>query len=151
MENIKLPSSIRLLFNNPFLEMMHVLYILNTFSKKSGLSIRHILFYYSLTLSDTDLNELEIKLRGSYNSDNIYFDIQKQIKQILMNLYSQDYIDITKDKHDNFNYSVTILGRELIANLESPYYIKLQERIDFIKSHTKYSVETEKLIMGVKK
>lgn len=62
MENSNLPSSLRLLFNNPFLEMMNVLMVIDSFSKRSGLNIRHILFYYSLSLSDSAPSVFEKKL-----------------------------------------------------------------------------------------
>ncbi|MFC3788594.1 hypothetical protein ACFOQM_07295, partial [Paenibacillus sp. GCM10012307] len=94
MQNNNLPVSLRLLFNNPFLEMMNVLFVINSFSKKSGLSIRHILFYYSLSISDSNssLFERKFDLNDSLDNENIYFDIQSQIKKIILDLYSQNYI-----------------------------------------------------------
>ncbi|MFC3789973.1 ABC-three component system middle component 4, partial [Paenibacillus sp. GCM10012307] len=82
---------------------------------------------------------------------NIYFDIQSQIKKIILDLYSQNYITISNNKNDDFNCSLTAEGKEVLANLESSYYKKLQERINTIKTKTKYSVEGEKIIMGVKR
>lgn len=153
MQNSNLPISLRLLFNNPFLEMMNVLFVINSFSKRSGLSIRHILFYYSLSISDSDPSIFGKKsdLNDSLDNANIYFDIQSQIKKILLNLYSQNYITISNDKNDDFNCSLTAEGKAVLAQLESSYYKKLQERINTIKTQTKYSVEGEKIIMGVKK
>lgn len=55
------------------------------------------------------------------------------------------------DKNNDFNCSITIEGKGILTKLESSYYKKLQERIDTIKTQTKYSVEAEKIIMGVKK
>lgn len=132
--------------------MMNVLFIINAFSKKSGLNIRHILFYYSLTLSDNDesISEMETKLHDSINSENVYFDIQRQIKAIILNLYTQRYIKISNDKTENYICLMTNEGKQIITQLESPYYKKLQERIEEMKKQTKYSVEAEKIIMGVK-
>lgn len=156
MGNSNLPASLRLLFNNPFLEMMNVLFVINAFSKRSGLNTRHILFYYSLAVSDNEellasIFEKNTKLNDSLDNENIYFDIQRQIKRILLNLHSQSYINILKDKNDNYNCSMTTEGQQIIAQLESSYYKKLQERIEVIKTQIKYSVEAEKIIMGVKK
>lgn len=156
MQNSSLPASLRLLFNNPFLEMMNVLFVINSFSKKSGLNVRHILFYYSLAVSNSEellesVFEKNIKLNNSLDNENIYFDIQRQIKKILLNLNSQNYINIPKDKNDNFNCSITTEGQQIIERLESSYYKKLQERIEVIKTQIKYSAEVEKMIMGVKK
>ncbi|WP_420539183.1 ABC-three component system middle component 4 [Paenibacillus polymyxa] len=153
MQNNNLPVSLRLLFNNPFLEMMNVLFVINSFSKRSGLSIRYILFYYSLSISDSDplIFEKKSDLNASLDNENIYFGIQSQIKEILLNLYSQRYITISNEKNDDFKCSLTAEGKEVLTQLESSYYKKLQERINTIKTQTKYSVEGEKIIMGVKK
>ncbi|WP_339317625.1 ABC-three component system middle component 4 [Paenibacillus sp. FSL R10-2734] len=153
MQNNNLPASLRLLFNNPFLEMMNVLFIINAFSNKSGLNIRHILFYYSLALSDNEVTifNIDTKPNDLQDSENVYFDIQRQIKVIILNLYSQNYISISNDKTENYSCSMTTEGLQMISQLESPYYKKLQERIEGIKKQTKYSVESEKIIMGVKK
>jgi hypothetical protein len=153
MQNNNLPVSLRLLFNNPFLEMMNVLFVINSFSKRSGLSIRHILFYYSLSISDSDpsMSEKKSDLNASLDNENIYFDIQSQIKKILLDLYSQKYITISNGKNDDFKCSLTAEGKKVLAQLESSYYEKLQERINTVKTKTKYSVEGEKIIMGVKK
>ncbi|CAH0122772.1 hypothetical protein PAE9249_05363 [Paenibacillus sp. CECT 9249] len=153
MQNSNLPASLRLLFNNPFLEMMNVLLVINAFSKRSGLNIRHILFYYSVAVSDIELPSLE-KNENKYDSldnENIYFDIQRQIKNILINLYSQNYISISQEKNDNYMCSITTEGKEIVAQLESSYFKKMQEKINLIKEQIKYSVEAEKFIMGVKK
>jgi hypothetical protein len=151
MENSNLPVSLKLLFNNPFLEMMNVLMVINSFSKRSGLNIRHILFYYSLSISESNPTVFNNQSEP-LDSENIYFDIQSQIKKILLNLYSQKYITILNDKNNNdFICSITTDGKDILAGLESSYYKKLQERIDTIKSETKFSVEAEKIIMGVKK
>ncbi|MHA0857524.1 hypothetical protein [Paenibacillus sp. CMAA1364] len=150
--NSNLPASLRLLFNNPYLEMMNVLFIINSFSKRSGLSIRHLLFYYSLTVSgnETLLLNKNLKVYDLSDSENIYFDVQRLIKDILLNLYSQGFITIESDKSDNFKCYITSEGKEILSQLESSYYKELQAKIEVIKS-TKYSVEAEKMIMGVKK
>lgn len=153
MQNSNLPVSLRLLFNNPFLEMINVLMVINTFNKRKGLKIRHILFYYSLSMSDSDSLIVERKsvFNSPNDSENIYFYIQNQIKRILLNLHSQKYITIINDKNNDFICSITEEGKVVLAQLESSYYKKLQERINIIKTQTKYSVEAEKNILGVKK
>ncbi len=97
MENISVPASIELLFDNEKLDLiktMGLLYACFSINKSKYRKVSEIVFYYSLVNFDlVKLFEEDKDIRSSI-SPNLYFRFQNKINKILLYLSYLDFIEI---------------------------------------------------------
>lgn len=136
-----IPISIRLILDNPYLDSMVILQVLSEFkNKRSGLEFKEIEYYFTL------VNSLIEKEQG-YIIDylyiqNRYLDIQKNIKDRLIELGNQDLIRFnTKNNGGAVEVKVLATDKAIrIANeVQSDFLIEMREKVKYIKE--KYQLD----------
>lgn len=105
-----LPLSIKLLFNNVYLETANMLCVLTEFkSKKKGIRLSELLFYYVI-VSAKDYEAVTEQLREPESGKKIKTQFQRydsKMKSILINLESADYIELSASEKSDVCVKIT--------------------------------------------
>ncbi|CAI8830360.1 HTH marR-type domain-containing protein [Bacillus sp. IT-79MI2] len=145
-----LPLSIKLLFNNVYLETANMLCVLTEFkSKKKGIRLSELLFYYVI-VSAKDYEAVTEQLREPESGKKIKTQFQRyesKMKSILINLESADYIELSASEKSDVYVKITKKGIDFVSGLEKDYFELLQQRTREAKT-IPYTKKNEKTLMG---
>ncbi len=145
-----LPLSIKLLFNNVYLETANMLCVLTEFkSKKKGIRLSELLFYYVI-VSAKDYEAVTEQLRNLESETKIKTQFQRyesKMKSILINLESADYIELSASEKSDVYVKITKKGIDFVSGLEKDYFELLQKRTREAKT-IPYTKKNEKTLMG---
>ncbi|MED3022541.1 MULTISPECIES: hypothetical protein [Bacillus] len=145
-----LPLSIKLLFNNVYLETANMLCVLTEFkSKKKGIRLSELLFYYVI-VSAKDYEAVTEQLREPEPGKKIKTQFQRyesKMKSILINLESADYIELSASEKSDVYVKITKKGIDFVSGLEKDYFELLQQRTREAKT-IPYTKKNEKTLMG---
>ncbi|WP_270339898.1 hypothetical protein [Bacillus mobilis] len=145
-----LPLSIKLLFNNVYLETANMLCVLTEFkSKKKGIRLSELLFYYVI-VSAKDYEAVTEQLRNPESEKKIKTQFQRyesKMKSILINLESADYIELSASEKSDVYVKITKKGIDFVSGLEKDYFELLQQRTREAKT-IPYTKKNEKTLMG---
>lgn len=155
MEKIQLPLSVRLLFNNSELDAITTLCVLSGINKK--MNIRHLIFYYSIAISDLDDEVLQLLLDESKQTvetvisrTGVYFDYYDKVRNLLLYLCNHGVVDIYSKKEAgsflDLSCKVSKLGIAIQSEINSPHLIEITQRAKFAFENIKLSSRTERIV-----
>lgn len=136
-QTLKLPDQIKLLFENEYLDTFSVLVILSSFPNKGFITIRNVIFYYTLIFNENEQYN---------NSSDIFFSYEKKMKDLIIRLHSLDLIEVVNKK--DISCKVNEKGLQFVLTLESSYFIELREKSIKKIKETPFSATLEKQIFG---
>lgn len=154
MENISVPASIELLFDNEKLDLiktMGLLYACFSMNKSKYRKVSEIVFYYSLVNFDlVKLFEEDKDIRRSI-SPNLYFRFQNKINKILLYLSYLDFIEIKGSlafKTEDLAARLTESGSEFYGEMDSDYFSKLVQDYIYTMDQIDYTPKNLKVLRG---
>ncbi len=148
LNNIKLPISLDLIFNNKYLDYANILCVLYTLrNKKSGIIIDELAYYVTLIYS---LSKTQVGYSINYQFiQNTYLDISKTIKKSLIYLANQNYITLITSKNENkVNLKVCIgdAGIKIVADFISEYFKEIILKSQHIYKNIPYNAKNKLIV-----
>ncbi|NFM77951.1 hypothetical protein FDC04_03735 [Clostridium botulinum] len=151
MSKSKLPIDLKFLFENKYIECMHILIILFLNEKKrKGVKFEEVLYYTTLISLVTGDNHDNYYIDEKYIQNN-YLCSEEKIRNNLIILSNQDLIDINVDKMSKKNELYIKLrksGKKIVETLENKYYTQELKRCEYLIKFRKFSTKNQKGVLS---
>ncbi|WIW70283.1 hypothetical protein [Anaerosinus gibii] len=149
MTNNTLPISIKLLFENKYLEYIDILCVLYIFKRrKKGINYEELLYWLTL-LNSVKLKNKEFNLDKMFLQNN-YLNYDQKLKIDIRILVNQGLVWIEIDKLDKKNsmyFKILDAGIKLVNELENIYFDQQIKKINYLKKFMPYSLRNEKGVL----
>lgn len=152
LKNNALPKSIKLLFENKYLEHTDILCILYINKrKKRGISFEEILYWFTL-LNAVSLEDEKFVLDKMFLQNN-YLNYEQKLKISIRLLVNQGLIELEINKLNKKNlmhFRIIDTGTELVNNLKNQYFKNQFKKINYLKEIMPYNSYNEKGVLEIK-
>ena len=149
LTNNTLPISIKLLFENKYLEYIDILCVLYIFKRrKKGINYEELLYWLTL-LNSVKLKNKEFNLDKMFLQNN-YLNYDQKLKIDIRILVNQGLVWIEIDKLDKKNsmyFKILDAGIKLVNELENIYFDQQIKKINYLKKFMPYSLRNEKGVL----
>lgn len=150
LNNNTLPTAIKLLFNNQYLEQTNILSILYFYKKKKkGISFSELLYWITILNSLTRDNEKNLVLRNEYLQNN-YLNYEDKLKYYILLLANQKFVDVKVENATKIHVmmvSISDIGIKLVNGLENNYFQEQISKINDLKKIRPYNSKNEKGVL----
>ncbi|EJS63229.1 hypothetical protein ICU_04657 [Bacillus cereus BAG2X1-1] len=155
-QNISVPPSIELLFNNEKLDLMKILSLMYAFmlESKKRRKVSEIMFYYSLV--NFDLIKLfendEENNKNFRPSPNLYFRFETKINGLLLNMSHLQLINLQGDltkKLEDITVQLNPLGKLIFEEMDSIFFSNLKKEYTDAFKTVKFSASNMQVIKGL--
>jgi hypothetical protein len=147
--NEKLPTSIKLLFDNKYLDCFDILSILYVnFKRKKGIKFEELIYWFSL-LNCLNTNNNKYILETTYLQNN-YLNSENKLKTYILHLVNQKLINIKSEfigKKRIMLLTIDGSGINLINAFKNQYFKERISQLDYLKKIRPYTANNEKGVL----
>ena len=147
--NEKLPTSIKLLFDNKYLDCLDILSVLYiNFKRKKGIKFEELVYWVSLLIC-LNINDNKYILETTYLQNN-YLNYEKKLKTYILHLVNQKLINVKSEiigKKRLIFLKIDSSGITLIDTLKNQYLKERISQLDYLKKVRPYTANNEKGVL----